>query len=68
MNLFCLMIHQMRLTIKSQDPLLLIESFSNPIIDRNTNELKQLRNQNPHRIIIGINSIRNRFESLVAFE
>ena len=44
-----------------------------PIIDRNTNgicELKQLRNQNPHRIIIGhlnINSIRNKFESLVRF-
>ena len=47
--------------------------FSDPIIDRNTNdtcELKQLRNQNPHRIIIGhlnINSIRNKFESLVTF-
>ena len=46
---------------------------SEPIIDRNTNgicELKQLRNQNPHRIIIGhfnINSIRNKFESLVRF-
>ena len=46
---------------------------SDPIIDRNTNgicELKQLRNQNPHRIIIGhfnINSIRNKFESLVRF-
>ena len=44
-----------------------------PIIIRNTNgicELKQLRNQNPHRIIIGhlnINSIRNKFESLVSF-
>ena len=44
-----------------------------PIIDRNTNgicKLKQLRNQNPHRIIIGhlnINSIRNKFESLVRF-
>ena len=43
------------------------------MIDRNTNnicELKQLRNQNPHRIIIGhlnINSIRNKFESLVRF-
>ena len=41
--------------------------FSDPIIDRNTNnicELKQLRNQNPHRIIIdhlSINSIRNKF-------
>ena len=47
--------------------------FSDPIIDRNTNdicELKQLRNQNPHKIIIGhlnINSIRNKFESLVTF-
>ena len=47
--------------------------FSDPIIDRNTNgicELKQLRNQNPHRIIIGhlnINSIRNKFQSLVTF-
>ena len=47
--------------------------FSDPIIDRNTNdifELKQLRNQNPHRIIIGhlnINSIRNKSESLVTF-
>ena len=46
---------------------------SDPKIDRNTNgicELKQLRNQNPHRIIIGhlnINSIRNKFESLVRF-
>ena len=46
---------------------------SDPKIDRNTNgicELKQLRNQNPHRIIIGhlnINSIRNTFESLVRF-
>ena len=44
-----------------------------PIIDRNTNgicELKQLRNQNPHRIIIDhlyINSIRNKFESFVSF-
>ena len=47
--------------------------FSDPIIDKKTNdicELKQLRNQNPHRIIIGylnINSIRNKFESLVTF-
>ena len=45
--------------------------FSDPTIDRNTNdicELKQLRNQNPHRIIIGhldINSVRNKLESLV---
>ena len=44
-----------------------------PIVDRNTNgicELKQLRNQNLHRIIIGhlnINSTRNKFESLVSF-
>ena len=42
-----------------------------PITDRKTNgicELKQLRSQNPHRIIIGhvnINSRRNKFESLV---
>ena len=48
-------------------------SFSDPIIDTNNNgirELKQLRNQKPHRIIIGhlnINSIRNKFESLVRF-
>ena len=48
-------------------------AFSNPIIDRNTNDicdLKQLRNQNPHRVIIGhlnINSVRNKFESLVRF-
>ena len=48
--------------------------FSDPTIDRNTNgicELKQLRNQNPHRIIIGhldINSVRNKSESLVLFE
>ena len=46
---------------------------SDPKIDRKANgicELKQLRNQNPHRIIIGhlnINSIRNKFESLVRF-
>ena len=46
---------------------------SDAIIYRNTNgifELKQLRNQNPHRIIIGqlnINSIGNKFESLVRF-
>ena len=46
---------------------------SDPKIDKNTNgicELKQLRNQNPHRIIIhhlNINSIRNKFESLVRF-
>ena len=46
---------------------------SEPIIDRNTNgicELKQLRSQNPHRIIIGhvnINSIRNKFDSPVSF-
>ena len=45
--------------------------FSDPIIGINTNsicELKQLRNQNPHRIIRGhvnINSIRNKFESFV---
>ena len=45
--------------------------FSDSTIDRNTNdicELKQLRNQNPHRIIIGhldINSVRNKLESLV---
>ena len=44
-----------------------------PTIDRNINgicELKQLRNQNPHRIIIGhlnINSVRNKLESLVSF-
>ena len=44
--------------------------FSDPIIDRNTNdicELKQHRDQNPHRIIIGhlnINSIKNKFDSL----
>ena len=44
-----------------------------PIIDRNTNricKLKQLRNQNPHGIIIdhlNINPIRNKFESLVSF-
>ena len=47
--------------------------FSDPIIDKITNgilELKQLRNQKPHRIIIGhlnINSIRNKFESIVRF-
>ena len=46
---------------------------SDPKIDRNINgicEHKQLRNQNPHRIIIdhlSINSIRNKFESLVRF-
>ena len=46
---------------------------SDPIIDRNTNgicELKKLRNQNRSRIIIGhlnINFIRNKFESLVRF-
>ena len=48
-------------------------SFSDPIVDRSTNgicELKQLKNQNPHRIIIGhlnLNSVRNKFESLVTF-
>ena len=47
--------------------------FSDPVIDRNTNDickLEQLRNQNPHRIIIGhlnTNSIRNKFESLARF-
>ena len=47
--------------------------FSDHIINRNTNgicEIKQLRNQNPQRIIIGYlikNSIRNKFESLVTF-
>ena len=46
---------------------------SDPKIDKNTNgicELKQLRSQNPHSIIIhhlNINSIRNKFESLVRF-
>ena len=46
---------------------------SDPKINRNTNdicELKQLRNQNPHKITIGhltINSIRNKFESLARF-
>ena len=46
---------------------------SDPKIDKNTNgicKLKQLRNQNPHTIIIGqlnINSVRNKFESLVRF-
>ena len=48
-------------------------SPSDTKIDKNTNgicELKQLRKQNPHRIIIGhlnINSVRNKFESLVRF-
>ena len=48
-------------------------SFSDPLVDRSTNgicELKQLKNQNPHRIIIGhlnLNSVRNKFESLVTF-
>ena len=47
--------------------------FLDAIIDRNTNdicELKQLRNHNRHRIIIGylnINSIRNKFEPLLRF-
>ena len=47
--------------------------FWDPIIDRNSNdicEFLRLRNQNPHRIIIGhlnINSIRNKFELLVRF-
>ena len=47
--------------------------FSDPIFDRNTTdicELKQLRNQNPQKIIVGhlnINSIRNEFKSLVRF-
>ena len=47
--------------------------FLDLIVDRNTNDickLKQLRNQNPYRIIIGhlnINSIRNKFESFVIF-
>ena len=46
---------------------------SDSIIDRNTNsifELKQLRKQNPPRIIIGhlsVNSIGNKFVSLVRF-
>ena len=69
MNLFRLIINQTRLSItfwKESPP-------SGPIIDRNANgicKLRQLRNQNPHRIIIdhlNINSIRNKFESLVSF-
>ena len=53
---------------KSKNPL------SDPmIIDANTNdirEIKDLRNQNPFRFIIGhidINSIRNKFEPLMRF-
>ena len=48
-------------------------TFSDTIIDRNTNdicELKQLRNQNSNTTIIGyldINSKRSKFESLVRF-
>ena len=53
---------------KSENPL------SDPIvIDENTYDfpgIKDLRNQNPFRVIIGhinINSIRNKFEPLVSF-
>ena len=53
---------------KSENP------FSDPIIiDENTCDfrgIKDLRNQNPFRVIIGhinINSIRNKFEPLVSF-
>ena len=47
--------------------------FSKPINEENTygiGELKHLRNENPCRVIIGhiiINSIRNKFESLVKY-
>ena len=46
---------------------------SKPINEENTydiRELKHLRDENPYRVIIGyinINSIRNKFESLVKY-
>ena len=47
--------------------------YSKPINEENTydvREPKHLRNENPYRFIVGhinINSIRNRFESLVKY-
>ena len=47
--------------------------LSKPLNEENTydiRELKHLRNENPYRVIIGhisINSIRNKFESLVKY-
>ena len=47
--------------------------LSKPLNEENTydiRELKHLRNENPYRVIIGhvnINSMRNKFESLVKY-
>ena len=58
------------------DPKVLRKSenlLSKPLNEENTNEireLKHLRNENPYRVIIdhiNINSIRNKFESLVKY-